>query len=64
MCIETSIQSKLSFSDTKPNADFKNRAYFSVTFIALNDVNVRGCNVIKPSHEISVPVKGWQHFIR
>ena len=26
---------------------FKNRAYFSVTFIALNDVNVRGGNVIK-----------------
>ena len=27
---------------------FKNRAYFSVTSIALNDVNVRGGNVIKP----------------
>ena len=27
---------------------FKNRAYFSATFIALNDVNVRGGNVIKP----------------
>ena len=26
---------------------FKNRAYFSVTSIALNDVNVRGGNVIK-----------------
>ena len=26
---------------------FKNRAYFSVTPIALNDVNVRGGNVIK-----------------
>ena len=26
---------------------FKNRAYFSVTSIALNDVNVRGSNVIK-----------------
>ena len=27
---------------------FKNFAYFNVTFIALNDVNVRGGNVIKP----------------
>ena len=27
---------------------FKNRAYFSVTSITLNDVNVRGGNVIKP----------------
>ena len=27
---------------------FKNRAYFSVTSIALNDVNVRGGNVIVP----------------
>ena len=27
---------------------FKNRAYFSVASIALNDVNVRGGNVIKP----------------
>ena len=27
---------------------FKNRAYFSVTSIAVNDVNVRGGNVIKP----------------
>ena len=27
---------------------FKNRAYFSVMSIALNDVNVRGGNVIKP----------------
>ena len=26
---------------------FKNRAYFSVTPIALNDVNVRGGNVLK-----------------
>ena len=26
---------------------FKNRAYFSVTSIALNDVNVRGGNIIK-----------------
>ena len=29
-------------------SDFKNHAYFSVTSIALNDVNVRGGNVIKP----------------
>ena len=27
---------------------FKNRAYFSITSIALNDVNVRGGNVIIP----------------
>ena len=27
---------------------FKNHSYFSVTSIALNDVNVRGGNVIKP----------------
>ena len=27
---------------------FKNHAYLSVTSIALNDVNVRGGNVIKP----------------
>ena len=27
---------------------FKNRAYLSVKSIALNDVNVRGGNVIKP----------------
>ena len=27
---------------------FKNRAYFNVTSVALNDVNVRGGNVIKP----------------
>ena len=27
---------------------FKNRAYFSAAFIALNDVNVRGGNIIKP----------------
>ena len=36
---------------------FKNRAYFSVTSIALNDVNVRGDNVIKPFARESVPVK-------
>ena len=27
---------------------FKHRAYFFVTYIALNDVNVRGGNVVKP----------------
>ena len=27
---------------------FKNRAHFCITSIALNDVNVRGGNVIKP----------------
>ena len=33
---------------------FESRAYFSATSIALNDVNVRGGNVIKPfTREIS-----------
>ena len=36
---------------------FKNRAYFSVTSIALNYLNVRWGNVLKLSHEKSVPVK-------
>ena len=37
---------------------FKNRAYLSVTSIALNDVNVRGGgNVINHLHEKSVLVK-------
>ena len=37
---------------------FKNRAYFSVTSISLNDVNVRGGNVIKPfSPEIGTSQK-------
>ena len=37
---------------------FKNCAYFSVTSIALNDVNVRGGNVIKPfAQEISTGQK-------
>ena len=44
MCIETSIQSKL-YKAKMPN--FKNRAYFSVMSISLNEVNVRGGNVIK-----------------
>ena len=40
------------YKATFPN--FKNRAYFSVTSIALNDVNVRGGNVIRPfAREIS-----------
>ena len=48
MCIENSIQSKLSFPGTKATfLIFKNRAYFSVTSIALNDVNVRGGNLKK-----------------
>ena len=49
MCIETSVQSKLSFlvqSHIFPI--FKNCAHFSVASIALNDVNVKGGNVIKP----------------
>ena len=32
--------------------------------IALNDVNVRGGYIIKPSHEKSAPVKSKQHFSR
>ena len=47
MCIETSIQLKLSFPGKKATFSiFKNRVYFSVTSIALSDV--RGGNVIKP----------------
>ena len=45
MFTETSIQSKLSYKATF--SIFKNRAYLSVTSIALNDVNVRGGNVLK-----------------
>ena len=37
---------------------FKNRTYFSVTSISLNDVNVRGGNVLKPfAREISTSQK-------
>ena len=37
---------------------FKNHAYFSVTFIPFNDVNVRGGNVIKPfAREIGTSLK-------
>ena len=40
---------KIVFSRYKANFPiFKNHASFSVTYIALNDVNVRGGNVIKP----------------
>ena len=39
-------------------AIFKNHAYLSVTSIALNDVNVRGGNVIKPfAREIGISQK-------
>ena len=49
MCIETSIQSKLSFPGTKATFPiFNNHAYYSVTPVALNDVKVRGDNVMKP----------------
>ena len=48
MCIKTSIQSEVSFPIKTTFPIFKNRSYFSVTSIALNDVNVRGGNVIKP----------------
>ena len=44
---------------------FKNRAYFSVSSIALNDVNVRGGNVIiNHLHEKSVPVKSLYRYSR
>ena len=43
---------------------FKNRAYFSVTSIAVNDVNVSGGNVIKRLHENSVPVKSLYRYGR
>ena len=36
---------------------FKNHACFSVTSIALNDVNVKGVTLQKRLHEKSVPVK-------
>ena len=36
---------------------FKNRAHFSVSSVALNDVNVRGGNVINQLHEKSVALK-------
>ena len=59
VCIETSIQSKLSFFWYKAIfLIFKIRAYFRVTSVALNDVNVRGGNVIKPfAREIGVGQK-------
>ena len=36
---------------------FKNRAYFSVTSLVLNDVNVRETNVIKSSLKESVLIR-------
>ena len=44
MCIETSIH----FWYEAIFLIFKDRARLSVTSIALNDVNIRGGNVIKP----------------
>ena len=41
---------------------FKNHAHFSVKYIALNNVNVRGGNATKPSHNKSAPLKSWQHL--
>ena len=40
-----------------PNADIQKRAYFSVTSLVLNDVNVRDSNVIKPSFKESVLIR-------
>ena len=39
---------------------FKNRVYSSVTSVALNDVNVRGGNVIKP---FAREIGGGQKFV-
>ena len=36
---------------------FKNRAYFSVTSLVLNDVNVRDSNVKQPSLKESVLIR-------
>ena len=44
MCFETSIQSKLSFPGTKSHFRFSR----TVRILVLNDVKVRGGNVIKP----------------
>ena len=41
-----------------------NRAYFSVTSIALHDVNARGGNVMNRLHETSVPVKTMYRYSR
>ena len=54
MCIETSIQSKWSFPI------FKKRAYFSVTSIALNEINVREGNVIIP---FALEIGSGQKFV-
>ena len=43
---------------------FKNCMYLSVTSIALNDVNVRGRNVINRLHEKSAPVKSLYRYSR
>ena len=43
---------------------FKNRAHFSVTSIALNDVNVRGGNVIKPIARAIGSVKNLYRYSR
>ena len=48
MCIELRYNQNYPFLVQSHISVFKNRAYFSVTSIALNDVNVRGGNVIKP----------------
>ena len=43
---------------------FKNRAYFCITSIALNDVNVRGGHVTTRLHKKSVLVKRLYHYSR
>ena len=39
---------------------FKNHAYFSVTSLVLNDVNVRESNVIQPSLKESVLIRSYK----
>ena len=41
---------------------FKNCAYFSVTSLVLNDVNVKESNVIKPSIQESVLIRSKYDF--
>ena len=73
MCIETSIQIKIVLSWYKATFTiFKNRLYFSVMSIALNDVNVRGGGgggggvvmSYNHLHEKLVPVKSLYRYSR
>ena len=61
ICVYSNFDTiKIVFSKHKATFQtFKNRAYFSVTSISLNDVNVRGGNVIKP---FSLEIGSGQKF--